>query len=825
MISVKDLKKTYGRGTRFKEEVLHGVSFDLPETGFVCILGRSGSGKTSLLNAIGGLDVFDSGTLEIDGKTLSNSSSREMEKQRNANFGYVFQNYYLLSEHSAAYNVYLGLNSLDLNEEEKLKRVAEALEKVGMLRFRKRLVGELSGGQQQRIAIARALAKSPRVIFADEPTGNLDEESTLNICSLLKKLSKTSLVVMVTHEERLANFFADRIIRIEDGRIGSDEAGWERGSLVSADKNTVYEADYKEQTISSDKLNIRVLAAEDTDPADITLIVENGRLLIKTDDSRLVMYSKQSEPPFIKKGHRPVLELKELDDAAPDAAFADRPKLKKRSRSGLGLRMLFAELKTTASKKKLRNAATGLFIVLLSIMLLLSISDIAAAAKIKPEDFITADSHVLELSFDKGPNFEDRSALSVAEYVPECLKLLDEKGFDIDYIPDTNLPFQFYCDVMPQYGMLSMSLGKYNIADIERLDASKIVYGRMPERFDEIVVDRWVIKKCTSTDGIVQNLIPDNEYMIGKRLVIGEKHYWPTIVGICDSGEPSVYMNKAGMLSVGIRGMEAMPYSEFISVTGRTDVAPLAPGECAIISQNSGDYYKKRIGQKVAMPNGLLLYFRELVENTDHDHEIYAPMIIADEDVDDFLRFAIEGVTHFDLWCADKAAVKRALSEPLSKELDGVVRIDVGDIYGREHASFMAKRSVRLQTRFIITAAAGLLCLVMLYVIQRFRVRDRMSMIAVYRMLGIPGRDSAAVFILENVLLALKYALPAIFLTWAVITVLPMLGVGGLSITIPLWVPFAALAVIIAAEIAVALIATARLLKMPPAKLAAKYDF
>jgi ABC-type lipoprotein export system ATPase subunit len=198
VISVKDLTKTYSPGTRAAEEVLHGVSFELPETGFVCILGRSGSGKTSLLNAIGGLDVFDSGTVEIDGTRVGRSDRSEIEKLRNINFGYVFQNYYLLPEHSVAYNVYLGLHSLDLDERQKLKRVQDALEKVDMLRFRKRLVGELSGGQQQRVAIARAIAKSPRVIFADEPTGNLDEESTLSVCTTLKSISRNSLVVMVT---------------------------------------------------------------------------------------------------------------------------------------------------------------------------------------------------------------------------------------------------------------------------------------------------------------------------------------------------------------------------------------------------------------------------------------------------------------------------------------------------------------------------------------------------------------------------------------------------------------------------------------------------
>ncbi len=541
MISIKDLKKTYSSGTKSAEEVLHGVSFSLPEKGFVCILGRSGSGKTSLLNAIGGLDSFDSGSVEVDGTRITRSGSREMEKQRNANFGYVFQNYYLLPEHSAAYNVYLGLHSLDLSEREKLKRVEDALRKVDMLRFRKRLVGELSGGQQQRIAIARAIAKSPKVIFADEPTGNLDEESTLNICSLLKNLSKTGLVVMVTHEERLADFFADRIITIEDGNIAGDSTDWERGALVSADKNSVYAGDYKDTEFKSDAVNLRVLSAEGAIPAEITLIVEDGRLIIKTDDKRLVMYSKPCDPPYVKEGSRPKLDRSQFDAVQPEQTETERPPLKRSSRAGLGLRMLFAEMRTTASKKKLRNAATGLFIVLLSLMLLISISDFIAAAKVAPEDFITSDSHVLELQFNKGKNFDDRTVWSISEYVPDFLALLEDTGLDYDLIPDTNLRFRYNSSILPQYGTLWMSMGKYNLVDIKRLDPSTIVYGRMPERYDEIVVDRWVIKNCTDDDGIVQNLIPDNEFMLGEIIYMDKKNYSPTIVGICDSGEPSIY--------------------------------------------------------------------------------------------------------------------------------------------------------------------------------------------------------------------------------------------------------------------------------------------
>ena len=823
MISVKELKKTYGRGTMTAEEVLHGVSFELPETGFVCILGRSGSGKTSLLNAIGGLDSFDSGAVEIDGVRITRAKRGAMEKQRNAKFGYIFQNYYLLPEHSSAYNVYLGLNSLELTEKEKIKRVGDALNKVGMRRFRKRLVGELSGGQQQRVAIARAIAKDPEVIFADEPTGNLDEESTINICSILKKLSKTSLVVMVTHEERLAQFFADRIIRIADGDIESDDTEWERGSLVMADNNTVYAGDYAESRLVSDSMNVRVLSAEGAAPADITLVIENGRILIKTDDTRLVMYSKLSEPPVIKDGHRPKLDIKRFETAASDEEAPRRTDVRVR-RKGLGLSMLWEELRTGASKKKLRNFASALFIVLLSLMLLFSVSDIVSVALVDPEDYITADSHVLELNFEKGPMFNSQTTF-LTDYVQDFYQLLDSKGLDFDYVPDTNFAFMYTNGDIPQYGRLSMSLGKYNLVDIDRLDASTLVYGRMPERYDEIVVDRWVIRKCTDRDGIVQNLIPDNEYMIGKPINTGRDYFTPTIVGICDSGEPSIYISKAGMLSAGIHGLQAMPYSEFVSVT-KMRLSPLNHSEAVVINNNAGSYIMSRIGSDLLQTGGYYIHLREGVYGASYyTHRISALYVIPDEDVDIYLRQAIDTVTHCDLWCADKEAVKRALNEPLPVGLDGMLTIGVSDTQGDELAKFVTSRTNRLQTRAIIMAAIGFLCLVMLYVLQRFRVRDRMGMIAVYRMLGIPGRSAASVFILENILMALKYALPTLFIAWAVVTVLPLLGVGGLSIKIPFWVPFASLAFIIAAEVVVAVIAVLRLLTMPPAKLAAKYDY
>lgn len=173
MIEIKNLNKTYDRKSRNANHVLHDISLTLPDVGFVCIIGASGCGKTSLLNAVGGLDSFDGGQITALETTVSKSGTREYERERDNSFSYIFQNYYLLPDHSVAYNVYLGLHALALTHKERLARVKEALGAVNMSRYSRRKVGELSGGQQQRVAIARAIARRPRVIFADEPTGSV----------------------------------------------------------------------------------------------------------------------------------------------------------------------------------------------------------------------------------------------------------------------------------------------------------------------------------------------------------------------------------------------------------------------------------------------------------------------------------------------------------------------------------------------------------------------------------------------------------------------------------------------------------------------------
>ncbi len=216
MIEIKKLTKIYDKQDT---PALKGVTFSLPDNGMVFILGKSGSGKSTLLNLLGGLDNITSGEINLAGNNLSKMKEEELSMYRNSCVGFVFQDFCLIDNLSVYDNIEL---SLALKSEHNPDLVKETIEKVDLGGFESRPVQKLSGGQKQRVAIARALVKSPQIILADEPTGNLDSKTSKQIMQLLKKISKDNLVVVVSHNNDDAIRYADRIIEISDGKITRD---------------------------------------------------------------------------------------------------------------------------------------------------------------------------------------------------------------------------------------------------------------------------------------------------------------------------------------------------------------------------------------------------------------------------------------------------------------------------------------------------------------------------------------------------------------------------------------------------------------------------
>ena len=226
MLKLTNIVKSYLTGNS-KVEALKDINIEFRKNEFVSILGPSGCGKTTLLNIIGGLDRYDSGDLSVNNRSTKDFSDKDWDSYRNHSIGFVFQSYNLIPHQTVLSNVELALTLSGVSKQERRKRAVEALEKVGLSDQLYKKPNQMSGGQMQRVAIARALVNDPEILLADEPTGALDSETSVQIMEILKEISKDKLIIMVTHNPEIAEKYSTRIVRLLDGRVTSDSNPYE----------------------------------------------------------------------------------------------------------------------------------------------------------------------------------------------------------------------------------------------------------------------------------------------------------------------------------------------------------------------------------------------------------------------------------------------------------------------------------------------------------------------------------------------------------------------------------------------------------------------
>ena len=242
MLKLSQIKKDYVVGDTLVH-ALKGVDLEFRENEFVAILGHSGCGKTTLLNIIGGLDQYSAGDLIINNKSTKRFTDADWDSYRNHSIGFVFQAYNLIPHQTVLSNVELALTLSGVGPSERRQRAVEALEKVGLGDQLNKKPSQMSGGQMQRVAIARALVNNPDILLADEPTGALDTETSVQIMEILKEISKDKLIIMVTHNPEIATAYASRIIRLKDGLITDDSDPYDSGSGDTAEEHRVSRAE------------------------------------------------------------------------------------------------------------------------------------------------------------------------------------------------------------------------------------------------------------------------------------------------------------------------------------------------------------------------------------------------------------------------------------------------------------------------------------------------------------------------------------------------------------------------------------------------------
>lgn len=532
MIKIEKVNKYFNRRRKNEIHIIDNTSLELEDKGLVAILGQSGSGKTTLLNAIGGLDKVSNGKIYVNGKKITKRRASTVDKIRNLNIGYIFQDYKLIENMSVFDNIAISLRMIGLkNKKEIEKRVKYVLEAVNMYRYRNRPANMLSGGEKQRVAIARAIVKNPSIVIADEPTGNLDSKNSLEIMNIIKAISKEKLVILVTHEVDLAKFYATRIVEIQDGKVINDYKNETKESLEYRLENKIYLKDFKDiNNLKNEKFNVNIYSDDENDKIDVNIVIKNGSIFIQAENRKVEVVDDNSSIELIN-GHYQKIDksIYEKHKYNLDDVIDTKYKAKYSSIYGFfkSIRVGFNRILNYTVLKKillLGFLASAMFIVY-------SVANIAGITNIKESDYIKIDRNYL---------YVDMAKVNVEDYVKY------EKLEDVDYmIPgDGNASFKIKMDTYYQLSNYSFELSG-SLVDIGKINEELLIKGRMPQNEYEIVIDKKIINNMLHSDfsSFASMGIKSEDELLDKIVTIDDMKEFK-IVGFTDNNTESIYTSK-----------------------------------------------------------------------------------------------------------------------------------------------------------------------------------------------------------------------------------------------------------------------------------------
>ena len=531
MVKLEKVNKYFNRRKRNQIHIINNTSLEFEEKGLVALLGTSGSGKTTLLNAIGGLDKVNRGKIYINGKKITRRRAHTVDKIRNLNIGYIFQDYKLIDNLSVFENVAMALRMIGIKDKKEVeKRVNYVLESVNMYRYRNRPAKMLSGGERQRVSIARAIVKNPNIVIADEPTGNLDSKNSLEIMNIIKAISKDKLVILVTHEVELAKFYASRIIELQDGKIVKDYKNDADENLDYRLENKIYLKDFKNiDKIENSNLNVDVYS-ENKEKIDIKVIVKNGNIYIKSENMKIEVVDENSAVELIDDHYKKIDKSIYEENTYNLDKIIDK-KIKPRYSSIYGIfKSIISGFKKIANYSILKKILLiGFFASAMFIMY--SISNIAGTTNIKDTDFITRNKNYLQV---------DMAKISVDDFIKyEALE-------EIDYIlpGDSLVSFKIKFDDYYQTSRYELELSG-SLTSLDTIIKEDITKGRMPENEYEIVLDKMVVDSMMSSGSMASHMgIKSEDEILNKKVSVDNMKEF-TIVGFVNKESPSIYANKS----------------------------------------------------------------------------------------------------------------------------------------------------------------------------------------------------------------------------------------------------------------------------------------
>ena len=537
MIEIKNVNKYFNKGKKNQIHVINNVNLTLDNQGLVALLGPSGSGKTTLLNTIGGLDNVKSGHIYINGKKITTRITSHRDKIRNLNIGYIFQDYKLIDTMSVYDNVALVLKMNGIKDKEEIKvRVDYVLDKIGMYRYRNRPCNMLSGGERQRVGIARAIVKDPDIIIADEPTGNLDSKNSLEIMNIIKSISKDRLVILVTHENNLAKFYATRIIEIEDGTVVKDYDNSHADDLDYEIDNRFYLKDFENyQSIKENDIDIDVYSTGKK-KIKLDIVVKNGNIYIKSNtEDKVEVIDENSSIEFVNAHYEKINK-----DTVNKYEFKFNEIINKNIKKKYSSIFNIFTLITNGFKKVFafpilkKILLIGFFLSGLFIMY--SISSIGASLRIEDSDFVQYNTNYLLIQNDK---------IAVKDY------LNFEKMDNIIYLlpGDSLVHFSITIDDYYQTSINNQYQLQGSLSSIDMINNNDLILGRMPNNDYEVVVDKMTLDKLISDQAIKMVGINNYSDMLNRDMGLNNMPSFK-IVGVVDLDSPSIYTDSKLFINI-----------------------------------------------------------------------------------------------------------------------------------------------------------------------------------------------------------------------------------------------------------------------------------
>ncbi len=801
MIKLISVNKYFHRHKRNQVHAIDNTSLELEDKGLIALLGPSGCGKTTLLNAIGGLDKVSSGAIFINGKKITSKCSYKVDKLRNLNIGYIFQDYKLLDNMSVFDNVAISLKLIGIKDKKEIKkRVEYILDKVGMYRYRHRLASMLSGGERQRVGIARALVKNPDIILADEPTGNLDSKNTLEVMNIIKSISKDKLVILVTHEVNLAKFYATRIIEVSDGRVIKDYVNDKVDDLDYRIDNKIYLKDFKYHNTNHDN-NINIeMYSDNKDKINLRVVFKNGNIYIESDNKeKIEVIDNNSSVELVddnyKKINKDIFEKYKFDY---DKIINKDLKLRYSSIFNIFTIIKYGFNKVFSYTILKKILLVGFF--LSGLFVTYSISNYFGVTKIDPEKFTTVRQNTLlvednKLTIDKYNKIKNMDSISYIMPGKSSVKLQLENN-------------SFY-----QTANAYIELGGF-LSSIKLLNKEDIIKGRMPENNHEIVIDKRVYNRnIVSNPDIKMIGIYNYEKMIGQKLSILDKLITYTIVGITDIDSATIYVSDSEYLNINFANTFKDSDPGIYSINMYRDKITLKGGRMPDndyeVIINEMHKYENKIGSEIntKVNDHKLKVVGYYTSPYNYDYNFVSDNTLS--------YLVITNSKSITIYPQDKDKVMSTL------ELEN---IEVKDMYEYLKATYIEERKDSVKSSVIVALVMLAISMIEIILMSRSSFLSRIKEVGIYRAIGVKKKDIYKMFIGEYFAITTIACLPGILFMSYCLKVMSSIKYIGDNYVINPFVVLLCIVLMYIFNIIVSLIPVFNTIRKTPANILSRTD-